>query len=370
MASPEHNFELLIYLKHAAGIVLFGGFVAALAAELLIPRVGSAWNWRRIMHGTHNLLLWLAGIAVMSVVFGGTIWIILQWLQFRRIGVLYFMSLPVWLHALVAFALLDASDYVFHRVSHNVRWLWLLHAVHHSDTHVDVTTNLRQHPLHIVPTELWNLVACAAIGVPAWIFLLHEIVSLGFAHLHHVAIRWPRWIDRMFSWLVITPRMHWNHHSPVLQRTNSNYGVILSCWDRWFGTMTSPVAAAKSEFGLAALHAPHWHSAWGMPDDALACAIRCTAAIADRAQKTGRSDLFSPCEIDANSKQHRTNCRQQFRVQERRWHQGDHRPNQRVKFGTWIAARYREPSKHGYYEALVEQVPFNCAVSLAVVDGV
>ena len=97
---------------------------------------------------------------------------------------------------MIAFALLDASDYVFHRLSHNVRWLWLLHAVHHSDENLDVTTNLRQHPLHLVPTEAWNLIACAAIGVPAWVFLVHEIASLAFAHLHHAAIGWPRWIDR------------------------------------------------------------------------------------------------------------------------------------------------------------------------------
>jgi sterol desaturase/sphingolipid hydroxylase (fatty acid hydroxylase superfamily) len=259
----EHNYELLMFLKRLAVIVLFGGFVVALAAEMLAPTKSSTHGKRRFTHACHNLVLWLVGIVAMSIVFGGTIWIILQWLQFRRIGILYFLSLPVWLHAVAAFMLLDASDYMFHRLSHNVRWLWLLHAVHHSDTHVDVTTNLRQHPLHIVPTELWNLVACAAIGVPAWIFLVHEIVSLGFAHMHHAAIRWPRWVDKALGWLVVTPRMHWNHHSPVIENTNSNYGVILSIWDRWFGTITTP-PAGEPEFGLAALNDDRWHSAWGM----------------------------------------------------------------------------------------------------------
>ncbi len=258
----DHNLDLLLLLKRVAAWVLFGGFAAMLTMELALPRDVSVRTARRLFHGSHNLLLWIAGIAVMSVVFGGTIWLILQWLQFRQIGVLYFIALPHWLHAVLAFALLDASDYFFHRLSHNVRWLWLLHAVHHSDRQVDVTTNLRQHPLHIVPTELWNLLACAAIGVPAWIFLLHEIASLGFANLHHAAIRWPRWIDRAFSWLIVTPRMHWNHHSPIETHTNSNYGVILSVWDRWFGTISTPSEAPQ--FGLHALHDEKWHSAWGM----------------------------------------------------------------------------------------------------------
>lgn len=263
MANLDHNFELLLFLNRIAAVVLFGGFVVALAAEFVFPRAGIVRNRRRIAHGVHNLLLWLVGIAVVSFVLGGTIWLILQWLQFRRIGVLYFIPLPIWVHALVAFALLDACNYVFHRVSHNVRWLWLLHAVHHSDTNVDVTTNLRQHPLHIVPTQLWSLLACAAIGVPAWVFLVYQITSLGFSHLHHVAVRWPRWIDRTLAWLVITPRIHWSHHSPLPQQTDSNFGMILSIWDRCCGTLTLP-DAGEPRFGLAALEAPRWHSAWGM----------------------------------------------------------------------------------------------------------
>lgn len=152
---------------------------------------------------------------------------------------------------------------MFHRLSHNVRWLWLMHAVHHSDAQVDVTTNLRQHPLHIVFTQSWKLAACAAIGVPPWVYLAHEILTLAFAYLHHAAIRWPRWLDPALSWLVITPRMHWNHHSPEPARTNSNYGVVLSCWDRAFATLTAP-ATESVEFGLRALDAPHWQSALGM----------------------------------------------------------------------------------------------------------
>lgn len=263
MSEFAPDLDWLMGLQRLAGVVLFGGFALMFAAEWLLPATGVRRDWARIGHGAHNLLLWLAGIAVMSVVFGGTIWLLLQWMQFRRIGVLYFLSLPFWLHAVLAFALLDASDYFFHRLSHNVRWLWLLHAVHHSDPHVDVTTNLRQHPLHLIPAELWKLVACAAIGVPAWVFLIHEILNLGFAHMHHAAVRWPHCIDRAFSWLLITPRMHWSHHSPEMARTNSNYGVILSLWDRAFGTLTSRIVGTP-QFGLRALDAPRWHSAWGM----------------------------------------------------------------------------------------------------------
>lgn len=263
MSDVAQSFALQSELRQIANLVLLFGFVLTLAGEWLLPPPGSRWDRARFVHGAHNLALWLIGVVFVSIVFGSTVWALLQWLQMRGVGVLYFAPLPGWLHAILAFALLDAADYVFHRLSHNLRWLWLMHAVHHSDPRVDVTTNLRQHPLHLVLTQSWKLAACAAIGVPAWVYLVHEILNLAFAYWHHAAIRWPRALDRALSWLVVTPRLHWNHHSPAQERTNSNYGVILSCWDRAFATLTAP-AEEPAQFGLAALAAPRWHSALGM----------------------------------------------------------------------------------------------------------
>ncbi len=263
MPDPAHSFALQSQLQHIANLVLLSGFVLALAGELLLPAPGTRWNRARLVHGAHNLVLWLAGVILASFVFGSTVWALLQWMQWRGIGLLHLLPLPDGLLAVLAFALLDAADYVFHRLSHNLRWLWLMHAVHHSDPQVDVTTNLRQHPLHIVLTQLWKISACAAIGVPPWVYLVHEILNLGFAYWHHAAIGWPRRLDRALSWLVVTPRMHWNHHSPAQERTNSNYGVILSCWDRALATSSGP-ADDPAKFGLSALAAPRWHSAFGM----------------------------------------------------------------------------------------------------------
>lgn len=263
MLDLARQHDLLLILRQLANYVLFGGFAMMLAGEMLFPRVAANRPYHRLGHGMHNLLLWITGIVAMAVVFGGSAWFALNWLQLHGVGVLTMLPLPGWLRAVAAFLLLDLTDYFFHRLSHNVRWLWLMHAVHHSDPDVDVTTNLRQHPLHVVLTQLWNLVAAAAIGVPVWVFLLHAILELGFANLHHASIRWPRWIDRTLSWIVITPRMHWNHHSPDHALTNSNYAVVLSIWDRVFGTLTHAKQADPS-FGLASLKDNSWHNAWGM----------------------------------------------------------------------------------------------------------
>lgn len=263
MPDPTDSYLLQSELRYAANCVLLFGFALALAGEMLLPSAGARWNRARLAHDAHNLALWLIGAIVFSFVFGGTVWALLQWMQWREVGVLHLVPLSGRLAAALAFVLLDAADYFFHRMSHNVRWLWLMHAVHHSDPQVNVTTNLRQHPLHVVLTQLWKLAACAAIGVPAWVYLAHEILNLAFAHWHHAAIRWPRWLDGRLTWLVVSPRMHWSHHSPEPERTNSNYGVILSIWDRAFATASAPAGDAAA-FGLCALAAKRWHSTLGL----------------------------------------------------------------------------------------------------------
>ncbi|MEQ9567818.1 MAG: sterol desaturase family protein, partial [Pseudomonadales bacterium] len=41
-------------------------------------------------------------------------------------------------------------------------------------------------------------------------------------------------LDRTLRFLIVTPDMHRVHHSSVMGETNSNYGNILSVWDRLF----------------------------------------------------------------------------------------------------------------------------------------
>jgi hypothetical protein len=73
----------------------------------------------------------------------------LNWPGLSGIGLLHFVALPTGLRLVLAFLLLDCADYAFHRLSHRSRVLWLLHSVHHSDTAVDVSTNLRHHPANV-----------------------------------------------------------------------------------------------------------------------------------------------------------------------------------------------------------------------------
>src|SRR5207247_2445524 len=65
--------------------------------------------------------------------------------------------------------------------------------------------------------------------------------------------------DRALRWVVVTPRMHWVHHSRWQPETDSNYAGIFSFWDRLFGTFRLRQDPATLELGLdgydAAIHA-------------------------------------------------------------------------------------------------------------------
>lgn len=268
-----HDLTLIPWLQFALNWAIIIGLLAGLLLEQVYPRhqparadplaAGRDQQWSRWYNDAHNLLLWIVGVAILSLSLGGGLNGLLFALQQHQVGLLNLLALPWWLKAILGLLLLDFVEYLMHRLSHNVRWLWLLHAVHHSDTKLDVTANLRTHPLHLLLLVGFKVVAVIAIGLPLWVFLLKEIMTVVMGALHHAAIEWPAWIDRRLSWLLITPRGHWLHHSPDMPESNSNFGQVFSFWDRLFGTYSTP-RAGQTRFGLAALSTRSWHSGWGM----------------------------------------------------------------------------------------------------------
>ena len=51
------NLTTLRWLQGIAGFVLFGGLAAMVLLEMLVPRDASVRSLRRVLHGTHNLVL-------------------------------------------------------------------------------------------------------------------------------------------------------------------------------------------------------------------------------------------------------------------------------------------------------------------------
>jgi len=72
------------------------------------------------------------------------------------------------------------------------------------------------------------------------------VLSTQFTHAN---INLPKWIDTPLSYLFVSPNMHKVHHHWQQPYTDSNYGAVLSIWDRLFTTYQY-LAPSNIKYGL------------------------------------------------------------------------------------------------------------------------
>ncbi len=131
--------------------------------------------------------------------------------------------------------ILDGADYWRHRVSHQMRWWWALHSLHHAQRQMTFWSDDRNHILDELLSFVWFGVIALLIGVPPLQFpllvlLLRFVESLSHAN---TSIRFGSLGER----LVISPRFHRAHHGVrAAGQRSCNYGAVLPWWDMLFGT--------------------------------------------------------------------------------------------------------------------------------------
>jgi sterol desaturase/sphingolipid hydroxylase (fatty acid hydroxylase superfamily) len=155
-------------------------------------------------------------------------------------GLLAWLGLSGTGAVVVGFVLLDLVAYVNHRLRHRVRPFWAFHRTHHTDTDIDVTTSFRHHPFDIVLLNGLLAITVAAGGIGATTVAIAAVTTPIFGLFTHARIRLPAAVERRLARVVQTPGMHRVHHSPNQPQTDSNFGLILSVWDRVFGTFNPP----------------------------------------------------------------------------------------------------------------------------------
>jgi sterol desaturase/sphingolipid hydroxylase (fatty acid hydroxylase superfamily) len=142
-------------------------------------------------------------------------------------------------HSLLSFAIyaviLDCADYWRHRVSHQVRWWWALHSVHHAQRQMTFWSDDRNHLLDDFIAFMWFGVIALAIGVPPMQFPLLVLVLRFVESLSHANARVS--FGLVGERLLVSPRFHRAHHGVLANgRRSCNYGAVLPWWDMLFGT--------------------------------------------------------------------------------------------------------------------------------------
>ncbi len=193
-------------------------------------------QYNKWKHAKTNLIL-LASTMIINVIFGFITIGVFSWIETTNFGLLNMIDWPVWIEIILAIMILDfTSQYVVHVLLHKVPIMWLFHTVHHSDTHVDVTSGTRHHPIDFIFRETFALIGVLIAGLPVSYYLIYRILTVIFTYFSHADIKLPLWLDKSISYIFISPNTHKFHHHHEMPWTDTNFGNIFSFWDRIFGT--------------------------------------------------------------------------------------------------------------------------------------
>jgi sterol desaturase/sphingolipid hydroxylase (fatty acid hydroxylase superfamily) len=144
---------------------------------------------------------------------------------------------------------LDLAVYLLHRAYHRVPLLWRFHSVHHSDRDLDVSSASRFHLGEVAVSGAAKLGVVQLLGISFPGLLAFEIALLLAAQFQHANLRLPRRLEAALVTVLVPPSMHRVHHHPERVSTDSNFGTLLSVWDRLLGTYR-PRSPSDREFGL------------------------------------------------------------------------------------------------------------------------
>ena len=142
----------------------------------------------------------------------------------------------------------DLAYYWFHRTAHRVRWFWASHVIHHSSTHYNLSTALRQTWTGFFSLTFLFRMPLFFIGFPVEMVLFVGGVNLIYQYwIHTEAIdRMPRWFEYIFN----TPSHHRVHHGRNPRYLDANYAGIFMAWDRLFGSFVPERTDDPVDYGL------------------------------------------------------------------------------------------------------------------------
>ena len=234
----QRLLALLLPDPQTLWFVAFWGLLAALAwLESVVPAFRAAPNRNR--RWPTNFGLALINVVLVTLVPLSAV-IAAQWAKENGIGLLNMAGGPWWIALAATVVIRSLAGYALHVLLHKVRLLWPMHRVHHSDTHLDVTTTVRTHPLEFVLQFLVDGTArCRVRARSLGARGLRDRRGVQQPRLARQCSRLPDRLDRALRWLFVTPNMHCLHHSSYRPETDSNYGQLFSVWDRLFGTYSA-----------------------------------------------------------------------------------------------------------------------------------
>lgn len=152
-----------------------------------------------------------------------------------------------WWAVALCFVVDDFRYYWWHRISHERRWFWASHVVHHSSQHYNLTTALRQPWTGLIIGSMLTKGPLVLLGFhPAMIVFVGgvNLVYQFWIHTEFVGKLGP------VEWVMNTPSHHRVHHATNPRYLDANYAGVFIIWDRMFGTFIPEADEEKPRYGI------------------------------------------------------------------------------------------------------------------------
>lgn len=228
------NYFETIPSSHRSAL-LVGGITFFWLLEGALPLF--KFNYKKWKHAVPNFFFTLTTI-IINFALAFLLLKTSDWVVANDFGMINWLpDMPLWLYVVLGVLFLDFfGAYLAHFVEHKVKPLWMVHLVHHTDHKVDTTTANRHHPLESMIRFAFTLFGVFVVGAPIAIVMIYQSMSLVFTQFTHANIKMNKSVDKLLSYVIVSPDMHKIHHHNLLPYTDSNYGNIFSIWDRLLGT--------------------------------------------------------------------------------------------------------------------------------------
>ena len=223
-------------------MLVFPLFIAAIAAE--------AAYFRWVLHREYGWRATLSNVVVAlgRLVTEGALAAIVLAVYFAAYSARPFdIPMDNWISWVALFVAVDFAYYWLHRMSHEIRWMWAQHAVHHSARQLTLSVAYRLGWTSLIAGPWLFLVPVCWLGFhPLSVGLMFAANLIYQFWLHTETVPRLGVLETVFN----TPSHHRVHHGVNPEYLDRNYGGVLIVWDRIFGTFAAERAGTAIEYGL------------------------------------------------------------------------------------------------------------------------
>lgn len=158
----------------------------------------------------------------------------------------WIQAMPMWLQIILVVLAADFVLYWEHRLYHEVKPLWPIHAVHHSTETLDWLAGSRGHFLQVFSERAMVMLPLYLLGVEQSVLNFY----VAFAALQAIIIHCNLGLSfGPLKYIFVTPQFHHWHHSSDKPAIDTNYAAHTVLFDRLFNTYHMPKAHWPVEYG-------------------------------------------------------------------------------------------------------------------------